>query len=104
MISNGQLSSFPRQRRRVIFPLASLHSRKNRSGGIDAKNKNKKSKIHKHWRNARLYVALQRRFAAIGISFLIPNQNKALLVFRSHQKTRKGKKGKFPILGWTAQG
>jgi len=27
-----------------------------------------------------------------------PNQNKALLAFRSHQKTKKGKKGKFPIL------
>jgi hypothetical protein len=28
----------------------------------------------------------------------IPNQNRALLAFRSHQKTRKGKKGKFQIL------
>jgi hypothetical protein len=27
-----------------------------------------------------------------------PNQNKAFSAFRSHQKTRKGKKGKFPIL------
>lgn len=34
----------------------------------------------------------------------IPNQNKALLAFRFPQKTRKGKKGKFPILAGTAQG
>jgi hypothetical protein len=34
----------------------------------------------------------------------ISKQNKALLAFRFHQKTRKGEKSKFPILSWTAQG
>jgi hypothetical protein len=51
------------------IPLAAPHSRKNRSEGVGAKNKNKKSKIHERLRNARLHVALQRRLAASGQSF-----------------------------------
>ncbi len=73
-------------------------SRKNRSERIGAKNKNKKSRLHGGKTEIRAYT-LRCNVAWPQAAYPFnPNQNKALLAFRSHQKTRKGKRGKFPIL------